>query len=401
MKILIKLIIIFLAINLNLAESSPNDIQSFRFESADIDTVMTQYCEWTDKIYLKTDQVQASITLKVDSLTTDESIKVVESILAMNGIALIPMGEKFVKVVQANANDLVGQGMDILIDNDKKISSSDEFVTSVIPLKNVQIQEVQAAVQHILHSYGKILTLERSNSIMITDTAVNVRRAKELIEFIDQATAQIEQRIYQIKFAKAEDIAAKIEEIITAARGDEEKSKIVGNPYAKSPVGVIRASANTEKSLPTQASISNTEGSNAVLIQGDVKVLADQRTNIIIIFSQSNNFTFFEKIIEVLDIAVDPEKTFEVINLEYSDAEELANTLNSLLGSSNSNNSKANADKAKTNISANQENKNTTISSNKILEKDSSINFSEETTILADIRSNSILIMGSKTILLQ
>ena len=396
MKILIKLIIIFLAINLNLAESSPNDIQSFRFESADIDTVMTQYCEWTDKIYLKTDQVQASITLKVDSLTTDESIKVVESILAMNGIALIPMGEKFVKVVQANANDLVGQGMDILIDNDKKISSSDEFVTSVIPLKNVQIQEVQAAVQHILHSYGKILTLERSNSIMITDTAVNVRRAKELVEFIDQATAQIEQRIYQIKFAKAEDIAAKIEEIITAARGDEEKSKIVGNPYAKSPVGVIRASANTEKSLPTQASISNTEGSNAVLIQGDVKVLADQRTNIIIIFSQSNNFTFFEKIIEVLDIAVDPEKTFEVINLEYSDAEELANTLNSLLGSSNSNNSKANVDKAKTNISANQENKNTTISSNKILEKDSSINFSEETTILADIRSNSILIMGSK-----
>ena len=47
-----------------------------------------------------------------------------------------------------------------------------------------------------------------------------------------------------------------------------------------------------------------------------------------------------------------------------------ANTLNSLLGSSNSNNSKANADKAKPNISANQENKNTTISSNKILEKD-------------------------------
>ena len=130
---------------------------------------------------------------------------------------------------------------------------------------------------------------------MITDTAVNVRRAKELVEFIDQATAQIEQRIYQIKFAKAEDIAAKIEEIITAARGDEEKSKIVGNPYAKSPVGVIRASANTEKSLPTQASISNTEGSNAVLIQGDVKVLADQRTNIIIIFHKVITLHFSKK----------------------------------------------------------------------------------------------------------
>ena len=117
--------------------------------------------------------------------------------------------------------------------------------------------------------------------------------------------------------------------------------------------------------------------------------MADERTNIIIIFSQSNNFTFFEKIIEVLDVAVDPEKTFEVINLEYSDAEELAATLNSLLGSSNENSSKPNDKEVKTNTSLNQE-------SNDISENNSDINLSEETTILADIRSNSILIMGSK-----
>ena len=49
------------------------------------------------------------------------------------------------------------------------------------------------------------------------------------------------------------------------------------------------------KTLPNQASISNTESSSAVLIQGDVKVLADERTNIIIIFSQSNNFTFLKR----------------------------------------------------------------------------------------------------------
>ena len=250
MKKILITIIILLNINISFSETitvPSSNIQSFRFEGADIDTVMTQYCQWTDKIYLKTDEVQASITLNVNSLTTEESIKVVESILAMNGIALIPMGEKFIKVVQANANDLVGQGMNIFINTDQKILSSDEFITSVIPLKNVQIKEVQAAVQHVLHSYGKILTLERSNSIMITDTANNVKRAKELVEFIDQATAQIEQRIYQIQFANAEDIASKIDEIITAAKGEEEEAKISGNPYARTPVGVIRANANNEK----------------------------------------------------------------------------------------------------------------------------------------------------------
>ena len=389
------------------------ELQSFRFEGADIDTVMTQYCEWTGKTYLKTDAVQATITLKVDRLTTAESIQVVEAILAMNNIALVPMGDKFVKVVLAGSADLVGQGMEINLDPDFIIPSSDDFVTTVIPLQNVQIQEVQAAVQHILHTYGKILTLQRSNSIMITDTAANVNRARELIEFIDQATAQIEQRIYKIEHADAVEIAAKIEEIITAAKGEEEKPASVGNPYARTPAGVIRANANPAvPKAPTQASIANTEGGNAVLIQGDVKVLADERTNIIIIFSQAENFPFFEKIIEVLDVIVQPETIFEVVNLEYADAEELSGTLNSLItggGSSSSTSSSRtstsnrgnNSTRNNTNSRNSNNNRNTRLSPNAAEEPSQggigNLNrLSEETTILADARSNSILLMGEK-----
>ena len=80
------------------------------------------------------------------------------------------------------------------------------------------------------------------------------------------------------------------------------------------PAGVIRANENPAvPKAPTQASIANTEGGNAVLIQGDVKVLADERTNIIIIFSQAENFPFFEKIIEVLDVIVQPETILKLL----------------------------------------------------------------------------------------
>lgn len=417
----ISIILVILAVchctHVSLAQTMPPlltnnqaELQSFRFEGADIDTVMNQYCEWTGKTYLKTDAVQATITLKVDRLTTAESIQVVEAILAMNNIALVPMGEKFIKVVQANSPDLVGQGMEINLDPDITIPSSDDFITSVIPLENVQIQEVQAAIQHILHAYGKILTLQRSNSIMITDTASNINRAKELIEFIDQATALIEQRIYNIKHADAVEIAAKIDEIITAAKGEEEKPEPIGNPYAKTPVGVIRANTNPSATTSaTQPSIANTEAGSAVLIQGDVKVLADERTNIIIIFSQSENFPFFEKIIEVLDVIVEPETIFEVINLEYADAEELSGTLNSLItGSSTSsrinssrNTSGNRSSGGNSNSRAATNNRNTRLTPNSVNQNAndgvSNLNrLSEETTILADIRSNSILLMGEK-----
>ncbi len=380
-------------------------LQSFKFESADIDTVMTQYCEWTGKIYLKTDAVQTAITLKADRLTTAESIEVVEAILAMNNIALVPMGGKYLKVIQANAGDLVGQGMAITLDPDVQFQDSDRFVTTIIPLRNVQIQEVQAAVQHVLHTYGKILTLQRSNSIMVTDTESNVKRARELIEFIDQATAQIEQRIYQINHAEALDIARKIGEIITAAKGEEAKPQ-AGNPYARIPPGVIRASASAPKE-PAQASIANTEGSNAVLIQGNVKVLSDERTNIIIIFSQKENFPFFEKIIEVLDVAVEPVTTFEVVNLEYANANDLADTLNSLIGASGSSRPGASSRtstgsaSSRSNASSRNNSGNTLrLTPNADLPKEGISNLSrlsEETKILADERSNSILLMGERS----
>ena len=77
--------------NRSTQQSQAPRLQSFKFEGADLDTVMTMYCEWTGKIYLKNDSVTASISLKADKLTIPECINVVESILAMNNIANVAL----------------------------------------------------------------------------------------------------------------------------------------------------------------------------------------------------------------------------------------------------------------------------------------------------------------------
>ncbi|MEE9368588.1 MAG: type II secretion system secretin GspD [Pontiella sp.] len=391
------------------SQIKPEQLQSFKFEGADLDTVMTQYCEWTDKIYLKTDAIKATITLKAEKLTKAESIKVIEAILAMNNIALVPMGEKYIKVIAAPAGDLTGQGLQINMDPEYEFGDSDKFVTSIIQLQNVTIPEVQAAVQHVLHSFGKILTLERSNSIMITDTELNIKRARELIEFIDQATAQIEPRIYQIQFADSSEIASKLNEIVTAAQGDKTTPVVAGNPYARTPAGVTRASASgAAKKAPTQATISKTEGSSTVIIQGTVKIMADERTNLIIIFSQEVNFAFFDKIINVLDVEVEPATTFEVINLEYADASELSGTLNDLIGAAGGSRSSSGSSSSRSNTSRTTTPNSRTGSSNarvtpnaapsaEVASIENLNRLSEDTKILADERSNSIILMGSKS----
>ena len=389
---------------------------SIAFTDSDLDLVMTQYCEWTGQTYLKNAAIKATISLKADKLTKQECIEVVQAILGMNNIALVPMGDKFLKVVQSTAPDLVGHGLQINFDPEQEYAGTDKLVTQIIRLTHVGIPEVQAAIQHVMHAYGKIQTLERSNSLMITDTESNILRIQELIEFLDQATARIEPRIYQIIYADANEIASKLNEIITMAQTDQKKTAItpVGNPAARTPPGVIRARASGAKpASPTQATISSTERASTVIIQGTVKVMADERTNIILIFSQEDNFEFFDTIIEVLDVEVEPVTTFEVVNLEYADAVDLAGTLNDLIGAASSSRSSSGSSSTSSRSTGGSSSRNTSSNSRspssntrvapKALPAGESASIenlnrlSEDTKILADERSNSILLMGQKS----
>ena len=399
-------------------------LQSFQFEAADLDTVMTMYCEWTGKIYLKIDSVTASISLKADKLTIPECINVVESILAMNNIAIVPYGEKFIKIVPANSADLTGEGLKIHIDPNTEFTGSDTLVTQIIPLRNVQIPEVQNAIQHIMHSYGKIQTLEGSNSLLITDTESNILRIRELVDFIDQASARVEPRIYEIVYAEAADIASKLDEIITMAQADQ---KTASSTRARTPAGVMRARSTqpSAAATPTQAAISSTEASSRMIIQGTVKVMADERTNLILIFSQEENFAFFDNIIKVLDVEVEPAITFQVVNLEYADASDLAGILNDLVGAAQGNRSTTSGPSATSGTSSRSSstrNRTTSPSARSASPRNSTSptapitpnadavdgssgaasienlsKLSESTKILADERSNSILLMGRKS----
>jgi len=379
------------------------ELQSFKFEQADLDLVMSQYCAWTGKIYLKNEKVKASITIKADKLTTQESIEVIEAILNMNDIILVPMGEKFIKVIQAQATDLIGEGGPVNYDSAQKYAGTEKIVTQIIHLQNPINAELEKAIRQLMHRFGRYLPLENSNSVMITDTETNILRIRKLVEFLDQASGGTESRIYQIKYAEASEIAAKLNEIVAMAQADQKTTS--RTPYrgsTRTPPGVIRARSTAPK-YPNQGNATQTTGggSAAPIIQGNVKVMADERTNIILIFSQKENFEFFDGIIKVLDIEIDPSINFEVINLEYADAEELSGTLNELVGAASGSRSSSSRSSSSSRTSSRRTSyssrsrvyprSNPTSTAAKSLSR-----LSENTKILADKRSNSILLMGEK-----
>ena len=306
---------------------------SLNFRDAPLDQVLQFYSEITGRTLIKSPGINATITLRGQTrLTRKETLQAIESILAMNNVTLVPMGEKFLKVVQPTAArqeamSITGQMPE------KPFEDSDKLISQIIPLKYIEIAEAQALIQGFIHGYGKIQPIERANSLLITDTSGNLQRIVEILEYVDQPTEmnKVETRIYELKYAEAAKIASRLNEFLADSQAKEEKPRVAAPSPVSTPPGIIRARAlGIEAAQPT-AAIEAALAERGI-VQGKVKIVADDRTNILIVISRPSNFDFFDRIVAVLDRPVSPDVVVRVVALEYAKAEEIASILNEFVG---------------------------------------------------------------------
>ncbi|MBN2684799.1 MAG: hypothetical protein JXR40_05930 [Pontiellaceae bacterium] len=362
-------------------------LQSFKFVGADIDTVMEMYHSWTGKNYIKPEPLTATITLKADRLTIPECIDALETVLLMNNIKIVPYQEKFVKVVMANDP---GNGEDIITDPTKEHLGVDRIVHQIITAQNVSITQLQSAAQQLMNSYGRIHVLEGNNSMLITDTEANILRIRKLVDFIDQAAAEVEMRSYEIKFSNAADIASTLQQIISMAQATQQgtvQNNNNNNRNVRTPQGVIRAGGNN--ATAGQATVSTMAGAgSSMMIKGNVQVTAYEPSNIILVFSQEENFKFFDEIVEMLDIEITPNVKFEVVHLEYSNAADITSILNELIGAASQESGNNQQQQQMLRAIQQQQQGGTSASSQSLA------TLSENTTIISDERSNAIILTG-------
>ncbi|MBU1694789.1 MAG: type II secretion system secretin GspD [Verrucomicrobia bacterium] len=383
------------------------------FRDAPIDQVVTFYSEVTGRTLLRSQGLPGgNITLKGQTrLTQREALEAIESVLAMNGVSLVPMGDKFLKVVPiSNAR---GEGMSLSLQlPERAFPETDQLVSQVVPLKYIEVAEATSIIQPFIHGYGKVQPLERTSSLLITDTAANIQRILEILAYVDQPTeARVETRIYEIKYTEAAKLASRLNELIADAQAKEEKPRVAtapSMPAIPTPPGVIRARQTAMMEQTTQ----EIEAALAErgIVQGKVKIVADDRTNILIILSRPVNFAFFDKIITVLDRQVDPEVVVKVVALEYAKADEIAGILNEFVGAAKAESKDAPATAGQAPAGGTPEAARSQALQEFVAqraearmrqiaagEKTRIGELSPSTRILADKRTNSLLLMGTRS----
>jgi general secretion pathway protein D len=314
---------------------------SLTFRDAPLEQVLAFYEELTGLTLLRAPNLGAAITLRGQTrLTKEEALAAIESVLSMNNIQIVPMGNRFAKVVQAGTARQ--EGLAVRIGRpEAALPETDAIESRILDLKHIALAEALPILQTLIRGTGKIQPIDRTNSLLVTDTSGNLQRIIEVLDFIDRPEeARVETRVFELRNAKAGEVAQRLNELIAdsqaqAGAGRAPGAAVMVQPVPNAPPGVIRAQR--------LAQTPEGDAADRGIVTGRIKIVADERTNILIILSRPENFTFFDRIIVALDRPVDPEVILRVYPLDYADAEETAGLLNEFLGKSSS--STADADR--------------------------------------------------------
>lgn len=321
------------------------------YSDAPLDIVLDDYSEKTGRTLLRAPGLPSpTFTLRSQgALTISEYLRAVETVLTMHGVGLVEFGDNFMRVVPIAAVRKEGMEINEALPEGVVLDSTGMMISQMVELKHIDIQEATKAIEPLRNEKGQINAFERTNSIMITDYAANINRMLQVLRMLDQPiVAREEPNIIQIRFAKAADIKQRLEQIIAESQKEQQKSaprqRSSGSPGVEpttttrnTPAGVIRPSSVRNRSAD------NNDSPDAVnqmliaeaergIIRGKVQIIADDRTNLLIIITRPENMAFFERIVAVLDVETSPDVVVDVVRLEYADAEQIASMLNDLIG---------------------------------------------------------------------
>ena len=250
---------------------------TLNLKAADIAVLVQTVSEITGKSFIVDPRVEGRVTvISSTPQTADEIYETFLSVLRVHGFAAVSAGSmiKIVPDAVAAQDGSVGNGG----------GGPDALVTRLIALKHVSADEVVKLLRPLAPQQATFTANPSNNSILISDRAGNVARLMELIARMDTASdAEVE--VIPLRHASAAEVARTLATLESPAAGGA----------ATGP-----------------------------------KLIADERTNSILLSGDRSGRLRLRTLVAHLDTPLDGGENTQVVYLNYAKAEEIASILDSV-----------------------------------------------------------------------
>ncbi len=280
-------------------------------------------------------------------VTHAEALLAIETTLALNGVAVAPLGERFVKVVPIGSVRI--ESPELIEGSTLNLNPSGRIATKLFTFEFVQVGQFGGKIASLLNpQLGGAMPFEQANALLVTDSISTLQRIELLVEQLDQPNvSSLEPKFYPLVYAKASDLANQMRNILQGPASQQ---------------------------LGTSTSFN-----------------ADDRTNQIIVISDQRLHPFFDKLIARLDVRSDPNTRNEIIYLKHADATEVASLVSNLVSGQNQATSRSESARRPSNQATPTPAVQTVAANVGVASNE----FSQLVTILPDERSNAVVVSGT------
>jgi general secretion pathway protein D len=268
---------------------------SFSLEDADLPELVRVIGELTGKRFIfggKVHNIKATV-FSPQKVTVAEAYQAFLSILEANGLTLVPHG-RFYKIVDSPD---AKTGAPVYVAGQAG-TGEDRYITRIHRLRNASAEEIANILGHFKSKDADITVYAPGNLLIITDTGTNIQRMMRILEDVDVGGVGDQIWIEPIHYAVASDVAARLNEVFdlkaAAKPGDKAGSSLGGDVHI-------------------------------------TKILADDRSNSVVVIGTERAYLRILEFIKRLDIPHSGEGEIHVLLLQHADAVELAKTLNEIV----------------------------------------------------------------------
>lgn len=253
------------------------------FDNVNIEVFVKFVSELTGKNFIIDDKVKGKVTiLSPRKIPLRDVYKVFLSVLEINGFATVPVGDMIKIVPSAAARE---KSLETRIQKDGA-EAEDRMVTQIIALDRANPDEVKRVLDPIIPKTSSVLSYPPAGVLIVTDYLSNIRRMLEIVKALDVEGAGEQITYLPLQNASASEVAKSLATVFQQRR------------------------ANLTP----------------------VRIVADPRTNSLIIFASVSDTENIRKLTGLMDKDVPRgESNIQVYRLQNSVAEDLAKVLNSIV----------------------------------------------------------------------
>lgn len=240
-----------------------------------------------------------SLTLN-QPVSKAEAIRLLESTLLLNGYAFIAVDKNSVKVINtAGGKNPRSEGV-FLFTNESELPEGEVVASYVLPLTHLAASDAVEIFNQfiVLHPYGSMVAVPVANQVVITENSTLIRRLIDVKNLIDIPAPEKKSEFITLAQANADRVVELITTILEKRQegGSGGSGKAATGQAAQPPIPGLQAPAGGA----TGVTISGGKSGFA----GDIQLIADTRTNRILVIASPFDFTAIQALIQQFDIAV-------------------------------------------------------------------------------------------------